>query len=124
LKEETVDLTKWRNLYGRDFGPVVWQITDNDDSISSQSISLLSLITCFSLFFARFLSAFPLSVVTVGYKDELHLKVKRIWNLPTSLLPEDFRKPDFVWTSATKAKGFLFNFVCVLRQENRILEIR
>jgi hypothetical protein len=23
LKEETVDLTKWRNLYGRDFGPVV-----------------------------------------------------------------------------------------------------
>ena len=31
LKEETLDRTMWRNRFGRDFGPVVWQITDDDD---------------------------------------------------------------------------------------------
>ena len=27
LKEESLDRTIWRNRFGRDFGPVVWQIT-------------------------------------------------------------------------------------------------
>ena len=31
LKEEALDRTMWRNRLGRGFGPVVWQITDNDD---------------------------------------------------------------------------------------------
>jgi len=31
LKEEALDRTMWRNRFGRDFGPVVWQITDDDD---------------------------------------------------------------------------------------------
>jgi len=31
LKEEALDRTMWRNCFGRGFGPVVWQITDDDD---------------------------------------------------------------------------------------------
>ena len=30
LKEEALDRTMWRNHFGRGFGPVVWQITDDD----------------------------------------------------------------------------------------------
>ena len=29
LKEEALDHTVWRNRFGRGFGPVVWQITDD-----------------------------------------------------------------------------------------------
>jgi len=32
LKEEALDRTMWRNRFGRGFGPVVWQITDDDDT--------------------------------------------------------------------------------------------
>jgi hypothetical protein len=28
LKEEALDRIKWRNRFGRGFGPVVWQSTD------------------------------------------------------------------------------------------------
>jgi hypothetical protein len=31
LKEEALDRIKWRNRFGRGCGPVVWQITDDDD---------------------------------------------------------------------------------------------
>ena len=31
LKEEALDRIKWRNRFGKGCGPVVWQITDNDD---------------------------------------------------------------------------------------------
>jgi len=31
MKEEALDRTMWRNRFGRGFGPVVWQITDDDD---------------------------------------------------------------------------------------------
>jgi len=31
LKEEALDRTMWRNRFGRGFGHVVWQITDDDD---------------------------------------------------------------------------------------------
>ena len=31
MKEEALDRTMWRNRFGRFFGPVVWQITDDDD---------------------------------------------------------------------------------------------
>jgi len=31
LKEEALHRTMWRNRFGRGFGPVVWQITDDDD---------------------------------------------------------------------------------------------
>jgi hypothetical protein len=34
LKEEALDRTMWRNRFGRGFGPVVWQITDDDDDSS------------------------------------------------------------------------------------------
>ena len=33
LKEEALDRTMWRNRFGRGFGPVVWQITDEDDDV-------------------------------------------------------------------------------------------
>jgi hypothetical protein len=32
LKEEALDRAMWRNRFGRGFGPVVGQITDDDDS--------------------------------------------------------------------------------------------
>jgi len=31
LKEEVLDRAMWRNHFGSGFGPVVWQITDDDD---------------------------------------------------------------------------------------------
>ena len=31
LKEEALDCTVWRNRFGRGFGHVIWQITDDDD---------------------------------------------------------------------------------------------
>jgi hypothetical protein len=31
LKQEALDRIKRRNSFGRGFGPVVWQITDDDD---------------------------------------------------------------------------------------------
>jgi hypothetical protein len=34
LKEEALDRIKWRNRFGRGFGLVVWQITDDDDVAS------------------------------------------------------------------------------------------
>ena len=33
LKEEALDHITWRNRFRRGFGPVVWQITDDDDDI-------------------------------------------------------------------------------------------
>jgi hypothetical protein len=33
LKEEALDRIKWRNRFGRGFGPVVRQITYDDDQI-------------------------------------------------------------------------------------------
>ena len=32
LKEEVLDRIMWRNRFGRDFGPVVWQIANDDES--------------------------------------------------------------------------------------------
>jgi hypothetical protein len=50
LKEETLDRTMWRNRFGRGFGAVVWQITDDDDDhtatcrpLFKRSVSLLKL---------------------------------------------------------------------------------
>ena len=40
LKEEALDRTMWRNRFGRGFGPVVWQITDDDDYIYSLQFCL------------------------------------------------------------------------------------
>jgi len=47
LKEEALDRTMWRNRFGRGFGPVVWQITDDDDGwfiylLGGQNFSLPS----------------------------------------------------------------------------------
>ena len=41
LKEEALDRTVWRNRFGRGFGPVISQITDDDDdtSVCGQSLS-------------------------------------------------------------------------------------
>ena len=40
LKEEALDRAMWRNLYGRSFGRVVWQITYYDDVLKIQLFSL------------------------------------------------------------------------------------
>ena len=37
LKEEALDRTMWWNRFGRGFGPVVWQITDDDDDYDETS---------------------------------------------------------------------------------------
>ena len=39
LKEEALDRTMWRNRFSRGFGPVVWQITDDDDGEGISSVS-------------------------------------------------------------------------------------
>ena len=39
LKEEALDRTMWRNRFGRGFGRVVWQITD-DDHTTSESLAV------------------------------------------------------------------------------------
>jgi len=36
LKEEALYRTMWRNRFGRGFGPVVWQNTDDDDDLGDQ----------------------------------------------------------------------------------------
>jgi len=36
LKEEALDRTMWRNRFARGFGPVVWQITDDDDTVFTE----------------------------------------------------------------------------------------
>jgi hypothetical protein len=41
LKEEALDRTMWRNRFGRGFGPVVWQITDDDDNDTVNSSCIL-----------------------------------------------------------------------------------
>jgi len=38
LKEGALDRTVWRNRFGRGFGPVVWQITDDDEYLFLFSI--------------------------------------------------------------------------------------
>ena len=40
LKEEALDRTMWRNRFGRGFGPVVWQITDDDDPFLLEAESI------------------------------------------------------------------------------------
>ena len=49
LKEETLDRTVWRNRFGRDFGPVVWQITDDDDEaldLSFDRLLMMMMMRC------------------------------------------------------------------------------
>ena len=40
LKEEALDRTMWRNRFGRGFGPVIWQITDDDADDDDVSIEV------------------------------------------------------------------------------------
>ena len=40
LKEEALDRTVWRNRFGGGFGPVVWQIIDDDDNPSGRTMAL------------------------------------------------------------------------------------
>ena len=35
LEEEALDRTVWRNRFGRGFGTIVWQITDDDDDMQN-----------------------------------------------------------------------------------------
>jgi len=44
LKEEALDRTMWRNRFGRGFGPVVWQITDDDDEYNINICEYVGLI--------------------------------------------------------------------------------
>ena len=41
LKEEALDHTMWKNHFGRGFGPVVWQITDDDDDVHVYTLVIL-----------------------------------------------------------------------------------
>ena len=61
LKEEALDRTMWRNRFGRGFGPVVWQITDDDNDDTylcfdtpSRDIVLRHRLDWLFLHFARF----------------------------------------------------------------------
>jgi len=45
LKEEALDRTMWRNRFGRGFGPVVWQITDDDDILFLSTNIFVRVIT-------------------------------------------------------------------------------
>jgi hypothetical protein len=47
LKEEALDCIKWRNHFGRGCGPVVWQITDDDDEQNCEKRQIAS--TCLSV---------------------------------------------------------------------------
>ena len=40
LNEESLDRTIWRNRFARGFGPVVWQITDDDDMEYAKNIDI------------------------------------------------------------------------------------
>jgi len=44
LKEEALDRTMWRNRFGRGFGPVVWQITDDDNEPFSENRDVCEII--------------------------------------------------------------------------------
>ena len=47
LKEEALDRTMWRNRFARGFGPVVWQITDDDDGRIDSKLNVNKLIVNF-----------------------------------------------------------------------------
>ena len=51
LMEEALDRTMWRNRFGRGFGPVVWQITDDDGDDSYSLIYLHITDPCETLIF-------------------------------------------------------------------------
>jgi len=53
LKEEALDRTMWRNRFGRGFGPVVWQITDDDDD-NTMECHLKFVIELWSYMFQMF----------------------------------------------------------------------
>ena len=55
LKEEVLDRTVWRNRFGRGFGPVVWQITDDDAELFINIIYML-VSSVFPLFLLHFLT--------------------------------------------------------------------
>ena len=69
LNEEALDRTMWRNRFGRGFGPVVWQITDDDDDAASTNcvdlrrcvnVSLLMMIAFVILMFSATFCCFSL----------------------------------------------------------------
>ena len=45
LKEEALDRTMWWNRFGRGFGPVVWQITDDDEDDTHTKASLCKFVS-------------------------------------------------------------------------------
>ena len=47
MKEEALDRTVWRNRFARGFGPVVWQITDDDYDGDILSVFSLQNAVCF-----------------------------------------------------------------------------
>jgi hypothetical protein len=44
LKEEALDRTMWRNRFARGFGPVAWQITDDDDDDLKKTVAITSCV--------------------------------------------------------------------------------
>ena len=40
LKEEALDRTMWRNRFTRGFGPVVWQIIDDDEKLGEYFVAM------------------------------------------------------------------------------------
>jgi len=77
LKEEALDRPVWKNRFGRGFGPVVWQITDDDDQLKE----LISLMFKHATAASLFVSGQPLKICS---KTVLILIVVLIQLLPSS----------------------------------------
>ena len=76
LKEEVLDRTMWRNRFGRGFGPVVWQITDDDVILSYLSYLHLNV---------RYFHLIKL------YSKTVRNACSSLWlALPSVLFPSDF----------------------------------
>jgi hypothetical protein len=66
LKEAALDRIKWRNRYGRGFGPVVWQVTDEWRPRIHHGL----FPACFP---TKIMQSFPVSPIHV--KNLIHLTV-------------------------------------------------
>ena len=86
LKEEALDRTIWRNRFGRGFGPVVWQITDDDDGTYDFVTVIRSGYFVFILFWVS-VRFFLLRIFRVTWCPPDRLPARRRVNLVVGLPP-------------------------------------
>jgi len=78
LKEEALDRTMWRNRFGREFGPVVWQVTDCDDvQYFSIEIKVKS----------EFISMQAMKFMGIRTVDTVILEIGGLWRCGVSFTP-------------------------------------